>query len=37
MNDNPTEPVQVTWQVESTHPELVEKFKETMREVEDPE
>lgn len=28
---------QVTWQAESTHPDLVEPFKEAMREVIDPE
>ena len=27
----------VTWQAENTHPELIEEFREKMREVIDPE
>lgn len=28
---------QVTWQIENTHPDLVESFREHMREIIDPE
>ena len=34
QQDNPSK---VVWQAESTHPDLIEPFKESMREVVDPE
>jgi len=34
MSDNDSK---LTWQAESTHPELIDGFKEKMREVVDPE
>jgi metal-sulfur cluster biosynthetic enzyme len=34
---NPETHSKVTWQAESTHPELIETFREKMREVVDPE
>jgi len=38
MNDtNPENQAKVVWEAESTHPDLVETFKEKMREVIDPE
>lgn len=39
MNQTPNHENQgkVTWHAESTHPELIEHFKEKMREVVDPE
>jgi metal-sulfur cluster biosynthetic enzyme len=33
----PGSPSKVVWQAESTHPELVEPFKDKLREVVDPE
>ncbi|MEW5868879.1 MAG: iron-sulfur cluster assembly protein [Chloroflexota bacterium] len=37
MTDNSETSNKVTWQAESTHPDLVEPFREKMREVVDPE
>lgn len=37
MNNPESQPNRPVWQAESDHPELVEKFKEAMREIIDPE
>ena len=36
-SQDPTSPLKVIWQAESTHPDLIEPFRERMREVVDPE
>lgn len=36
-NQSDSSPSKVIWQAESTHPELVEPFRQAMREVVDPE